>query len=39
MSDRAAQPEGNLLSAFAMMIGDTLGISVLLTLVIIWICA
>jgi hypothetical protein len=39
MTDRAAQAEGNLLSAFAMVIGDALSISVPLTLVIIWICA
>jgi hypothetical protein len=39
MSDRAAQPDGNLLSAFALMIGGTLGISLPITLVIIWICA
>jgi hypothetical protein len=38
MSDRAAQLEGNLLSAFAMVIGGTLGISLPLTLVIVWIC-
>jgi hypothetical protein len=38
MFDRAAQPEGNLLSAFAMAILDTLSISVPLTLVLIWIC-
>jgi hypothetical protein len=39
MTDRAAQFEGNLLSAFVMVIGDTLSITVPLTLVIIWICA
>ena len=38
MSDRAAQSEGYLLSAFTMAIVDTLSISVPLTLVIIWIC-
>ena len=39
MSDRAAQPEGNLLSAFAMAIVDILSIIAPLALVIIWICA
>jgi hypothetical protein len=39
MSDRAAKPDGNLLSAFALMIGGTVGISLPITLVIIWICA
>jgi hypothetical protein len=38
MSDRAAQLEGNLFSAFAMVIGGTLCISLPLTLVIILIC-
>jgi hypothetical protein len=38
MSDRAAQADGNLLSAFALMIGGTLVISLPVTLVIIWIC-
>lgn len=39
MSDRAAQPDGNWLYAFALMIAGTLGISLPITLVIIWICA
>jgi hypothetical protein len=39
MSDRAAQPDGNLLSAFVGMIGGARGISLPITLVIIWICA
>ena|SRR5579863_6217977 len=38
MSDRAAQADGNLLSAFALMMGGTVIISLPLTLVIIWIC-
>jgi hypothetical protein len=39
MTDRAAQFQGNLFSAFAMGIGNTLAISVPLTLAIIWICS
>jgi hypothetical protein len=39
MTDRAAQFHGNLFSSLGLMVGDVLGISVPVTLVIIWICA
>ena len=39
MYERAAQVDRNVVSQCALMIGGTLGISVPLTLLIIWICA
>ncbi len=39
MYERAAHVDKNLVSQCALMIGDTLVISVPLTLLIIWICA
>jgi hypothetical protein len=39
MSEHHAQADGNLLSAFAFMIGGALGAALPMTIVIIWICS
>jgi hypothetical protein len=39
MSRRAVQAEDNLLSAFALTIAGALGVSLPITLVIIWVCS
>jgi hypothetical protein len=39
MSSRELRAEDNLLSAFALMIGGTLGVGVPLTVIIIWLCS
>jgi hypothetical protein len=39
MSGRELRFEGNLLSAFASMIGGAIGVSVPLALLIIWLCS
>jgi hypothetical protein len=39
MPGHEVQPDANLLSAFAMIIGGTLGVAVPMTIVIIWICS
>jgi hypothetical protein len=39
MSEHDVQADGNLLSAFAFMIGGALGAALPMTIVIIWICS